>query len=84
VCRHLAYLGTPVTLSSLVKLSADDEFVVQDPMAPLTWSYPVADPARQDYTFALTRVAADGTSRDDPPLTGSDLLRVVPIVAGTT
>lgn len=64
-------------------LSADDSFLVQDPVAALTWSYPVADPARQDYTMVITWVRADGTSYDAPPQAGSDLLRVVPIVAAT-
>lgn len=68
----------------VANLAADDEFLVQDPLAPVSWSYPVADLARQDYTFTITRVHADGTSTDDPPQTGSDLLRIVPIVAATS
>lgn len=61
-------------------LTADDSFLVQDPVTPLTWNYPVADPAREDYTMTVTWVRADGTSHDAPPLTGSDLLQVIPIV----
>lgn len=65
----------------VTSLSADDEFLVQDPVTPLDWSYPVADPAREDYTFTLTRIATDGTSHDDTPSVGSELIRVVPITA---
>jgi hypothetical protein len=41
----------------------------------------VADPARADYQFSVTRIRADGTSTTDPTLTGPDLLRVIPLVA---
>ena len=66
---------------SAAGLQADNEFLAQDPLAPITWRYPVADRANQDYTFAVSRIKADGTTVDDPPLVGSDLLRVLPIVA---
>ena len=66
---------------SAAGLQADNEFLAQDPLAPITWRYPVADPAHQDYTFAVSRIKADGTTVDDPPLVGSDLLRVLPVVA---
>jgi len=65
------------------QLAADQEFLAQDPLAPLAWQYPVADPTRADYQFTITRIHADGTSTTDPTLTGSDLLRVIPIVAAT-
>lgn len=74
-------------LAAKVRLSADDgvavdeEFLVQDPVGPLTWSYPVADPAKADHTLQITWVGSDGTSTDAAPQTGPDLLHVVPLVA---
>jgi len=62
-------------------LTADQEFLAQDPLAPIAWQYPVADPARADYQFSVTRIRADGTSTTDPTLTGPDLLRVITLVA---
>ncbi|MDM7853466.1 hypothetical protein [Cellulomonas alba] len=62
-------------------LEADQEFLAQDPLAPLTWQYPVADAARADYAFTITRIHADGSATTDATLTGPDLLRVVPVVA---
>ncbi len=75
---RLTYTDPPTSLA------ADDEFLVQDPLAPIEWSYPVADPARETYTFAVTRIHADGSSVADAPMSGPDLLRVVPIVAVAT
>ena len=60
---------------------ADQEFLVQDPIAPITWTYPVADPANEAYTMTVTWINADGTSTQDTPRTGSELLQVV--VVGT-
>lgn len=65
------------------QLVADQEFLVQDPAAPVVWQYPVADPTRADYDFTVTRVHADGTMTTDPTLTGPDLLRIIPILAVT-
>jgi len=62
-------------------LAVDQELLAQDPLAPLAWQYPVADPARADYQFTVTRIHADGSATTDPTLTGPDLLRVVAVVA---
>ena len=62
-------------------LNQDDEFLAQDPLAPITWPYPVADPSREDYTMTITWIHADGSSTTDAPRTGSDLVQVVPILA---
>jgi hypothetical protein len=60
-------------------LVAEDEFLVEDTSAPLRWSYPVADPARQAYTCQLTYIYADGTVEPRPEVTSADLLLVQPL-----
>jgi hypothetical protein len=62
-------------------LSADDEYLLQDPLAPISWSYPLADPTKTDYTMALTWIAADGTEHADTPRVGSELVQVVAVTA---
>jgi hypothetical protein len=60
-------------------LVAEDEFLVEDTSAPLRWSYPVADPARQAYTCQLTYIHVDGTVEPRPAVTSADLLLVQPL-----
>jgi hypothetical protein len=60
-------------------LSAEDEFLVDDTKAPIRWTYPVADPARQAYTYQLTLVHADGTIDARPPVITADLVAVQPL-----
>jgi hypothetical protein len=61
-------------------LSAEDERLVQDLSAPVQWSYPVADPAREAYAYQLTLVHADGRMEQRDPVTTADLLVVIPLV----
>jgi hypothetical protein len=68
----------------VAELSADQEFLAQDPLAAIAWQYPVADPARADYQFTITRIHADGSTTTDPTLTGPDLLRVIPVLPAVT
>jgi len=56
------------------KLFAEDEMLVQDTSKPLQWSYPVADPARQQYTYQITTIQADGGTKQFDPVKASDLL----------
>jgi hypothetical protein len=58
------------------ELFAEDEFLIEDPRAPVEWTYPVADPDRQAYTFQLTAIRTDGTVQEHDPVTSSDLLLV--------
>lgn len=60
-------------------LFAEDERLVDDARAPIRWAYPVADPARQAYSYQLTLVQGDGTLDVRPPVTTSDLLVVQPL-----
>ncbi|HYG65839.1 MAG TPA: hypothetical protein VEL74_24880, partial [Thermoanaerobaculia bacterium] len=60
-------------------LFAEDERLVDDARAPIRWDYPVADPARQAYSYQLTLVQGDGTMDVRPPVTTSDLLVVQPL-----
>ena len=57
-------------------LMAEDEFLVEDSRTPVRWTYPVADPERQEYAFQVTLIRADGTVETQPPVTSSDLLLV--------
>jgi hypothetical protein len=57
-------------------LFAENEILVQDLRAPVHWSYPVADPARQSYTYQVTLIRADGTQSPQPPVTTADLLAI--------
>jgi hypothetical protein len=61
-------------------LAAEEEQLVEDTRKPIKWSYPVADPARQTYTYQLTSIAADGTITAQEPRATSDLLVVHPLV----
>jgi hypothetical protein len=61
------------------ELFAEDEFLVEDPRAPVEWTYPVADPSRQAYTCQLTLIRTDGNLEDQEPVTSSDLLLVRPL-----
>ena len=61
-------------------LAAEEEQLVEDTRKPIKWSYPVADPARQTYTYQLTAIAADGTITAQEPRATSDLLVVHPLV----
>jgi hypothetical protein len=58
-------------------LLAEDEFLVDDIRKPVSWTYPVADSARQAYTCQLTYIGQDGTIQDQPAVSSSDLLLVM-------
>ena len=57
-------------------LFAEDEFLVQDTSHSLKWSYPVADPSRQQYTYRIVAIKEDGSLQEAAPVTTSDLLIV--------
>ena len=57
-------------------LFAEDEFLVQDTSHSLKWSYPVADPSRQQYTYRILAIKEDGSLQEAAPVTTSDLLIV--------
>jgi hypothetical protein len=89
---RIAFVGTTLTAAGKLAgkirmtyadvnahLSADDEFLVQDPAAPLSWSYPVADPSNADYTMTITWITADGTEHAESPRVGSELVQVVAV-----
>jgi hypothetical protein len=58
------------------ELVAEEEILVRDSRAPIRWAYPVADTARQAYTYQLTYIRTDGTIEPQPPVTTSELLIV--------
>ncbi|MEM7481951.1 MAG: hypothetical protein AAF481_12320 [Acidobacteriota bacterium] len=60
-------------------LSAEDEVLVEDTRQPLQWSYPVADPNRQTYSFQLTLIHSDGRIEKRDPINTSDLLVIQPL-----
>lgn len=60
-------------------LEAEDEFLVEDTRQPLTWSYPVAHPDRQRYSYQLTLIHADGRIETRDPVATSDLLAIQPL-----
>lgn len=60
-------------------LSAEDEMLVQDTSKSVRWAYPVADPARQEYTYQITLIRSDGTMQAAPPVATSDLLVIRPL-----
>jgi hypothetical protein len=60
-------------------LSVEDERLVEDTRQPIAWAYPVADSARQGYTYQLTLVHRDGTVERRDPVVTSDQLVVVPL-----
>jgi hypothetical protein len=60
-------------------LFAEDEFLVQDTSKSLKWTYPVADPARQEFTYQITSIAQDGSMHDAQPVATSSLLIVRPL-----
>ncbi len=60
-------------------LSAEEEMLIQDTSKSVRWAYPVADPARQKYTYQITFIKNDGTMQPAPPVETSDLLVVRPL-----
>jgi hypothetical protein len=60
-------------------LHAEDEFLVQDVSKPVMWSYPVADPARQSFSYQLTLIHANGQTEQKDPVSTEDLLIVCPL-----
>ncbi len=60
-------------------LHAEDEFLVQDLSKPVAWSYPIADPARQSFTYQLTLIHANGQSEQKDAVSTGDLLIVCPL-----
>jgi hypothetical protein len=55
-------------------LFAEEEMLVQDTSKSIRWSYPVADPARQQYTYQVTFIRKDGSTDTSDPVKTSDLL----------
>jgi hypothetical protein len=77
--QALGLLGVKVRFQfddSAAGLFAEDEILVQDLRTPVHWSYPVADPSRQTYTYQLTLIRSDGTQSAQPPVTTADLLAI--------
>jgi hypothetical protein len=77
--QALGLLGVKVRFhfeDSAAGLFAENEMLVQDLRTPVHWSYPVADPARQAYTYQVTLIRADGTQSPQPPVTTADLLAI--------
>ena len=64
---------------SVSGLHAEDEFLVQDLSKPVAWSYPIADPARQSFTYQLTLIHANGQSEEKDAVSTGDLLIVCPL-----
>lgn len=60
-------------------LFAEDEMLVQDLSQPLTWSYPLADPSRQSYSYQITEIKTDGTSLPQDPVSTSEMLVILPL-----
>jgi hypothetical protein len=57
-------------------LHAEDEFLVQDLSKPVAWSYPIADPSRQTFTYQLTLIHSHGQSEQKDAVSTQDLLIV--------
>lgn len=77
--QSLGLLGVKVRFQfedAAANLFAENEVLVQDLRTPVHWTYPVADAARQAYTYQVTLVRADGTLSAQPPVTTSDLLAI--------
>ncbi len=78
----LGLLGIKVRLAyddAAADLHAEDEFMVTDTTKPLAWSYPIADPTRQAYTYQLSLVHSDGTIETRDPVSSVSLLLIVPL-----
>jgi hypothetical protein len=60
-------------------LFAEDEFLVQDTSHSVKWSYPVADPSRQQYTYQVTSIGQDGAMQDAAPVSTASLLIIRPL-----
>jgi hypothetical protein len=81
--KDLQLLGIKVRFAfddSDAGLHAEDEFLVQDLAKPLPWSYPIADPARQSFTYQLSKIYADGRIQQGDPVTTQELLVVCPLM----
>jgi hypothetical protein len=80
--KDLGLLGVKVHFSyedESSGLFAEDEMLVQDLSQPVTWSYPLADPQRQKYTYQATEIKKDGTTQALDPVSTSDLLVILPL-----
>jgi hypothetical protein len=60
-------------------LFAEDEMLIQDLSQPVTWSYPLADPSRQNYSYQITEIKKDGTSQPQDPVSTSEMLVILPL-----
>jgi hypothetical protein len=60
-------------------LFAEDEMLVEDTSKTIQWSYPVADAARQKYTYQLTAIKTDGSMKISDPIATADLLIIRPL-----
>lgn len=61
-------------------LTAEEEILVEDTRSPLRWSYPVAHPDRQEYSYQLTLIHADGRLEEREPVRTANLLAIQPLV----
>jgi hypothetical protein len=80
--KDLGLLGVKVHFSyddQPNNLFAEDELLVQDLSQPVTWSYPLADPERQKYSYQITEIKKDGTAQPQDPVSTSDLLVILPL-----
>ncbi|MEM7052236.1 MAG: hypothetical protein AAF604_21395 [Acidobacteriota bacterium] len=60
-------------------LAAEDEFLVEDTRQALRWTYPVAHPDRQTYSYQLTLIHGDGRIERREPVKTADLLAIQPL-----
>ena len=60
-------------------LPAEAEFLVQELSKPLSWSYPISDPARQAFTYQVSLIHADSRIEQLDPVTTQDLLIIYPL-----
>lgn len=82
--QELGLLGVKVRFSfadQQAGLIAEEERMVTDLRTPLEWTYPVADPERQAYTFQTTLIRGDGTQQPLDAVTTTDLLAIQPVLA---
>jgi hypothetical protein len=53
--------------------------LVQDLSQPVAWSYPLADPSRQSYSYQITEIRKDGTSQPQDAVSTTDMLVILPL-----
>jgi hypothetical protein len=80
--QDLGLLGVKVRFAyddPASSLHAEDEMMMTDASKTVDWSYPIADPAKQTYTYQLTLVHSDGGLEVRDPVNAADLLLIIPL-----